>query len=42
MKIGKSQILWRPVNKPVLLLENEMIRFPDKGTIQIDNINAKY
>ena len=32
LRIGKSQILGRPVNKTVLLLENEIVRFPDEGS----------
>ena len=32
LRVGKSQILQRPVDKTVLLLENEMIRFPNEGS----------
>ena len=32
LRVGKSQILQRPVGKMVLLLENEMVRFHDKWT----------
>ena len=28
LRVGKSQILQRPVNKMVLLLENEIVQFP--------------
>ena len=32
LKVAKSQKLQRPVDKMVLLLENEMVHFPDKGS----------
>ena len=31
LRVGKSQILWRSVSEMVLLLENEMVQFPDEG-----------
>ena len=31
-RVGKSQILRRLVDKMLLLLENEMVRFPDEGS----------
>ena len=32
LRVLKSQILQRPVDKTVLLLENEMVQFLDKGS----------
>ena len=32
LRVGKSQILRKPVDKTVLLLENEMVQFLDKGS----------
>ena len=32
LKVAKFQTLQRPVDKMVLLLENEMVQFPDKGS----------
>ena len=32
LRVCKSKILLRPVNKMVLLLENETTQFPDKGS----------
>ena len=32
LRVGKSQILQRPVDKVVLLLENEIVWFPEKGS----------
>ena len=30
LRVGKSQMLQRPVNKTVLLLGNQMVQFPDE------------
>ena len=32
VRVGKSQVLQRPVDKTALLLENEMVWFPDEGS----------
>ena len=32
LRVGKSQILQRSVDKMVLLLKNEMVQFPDEGS----------
>ena len=43
LRVDKSQILRRLVDKMVLLLENEILQFPDeKGPMYIENVIARY
>ena len=43
LRVDKSQILRRLVDKMVLLLENEILQFPDeKGPMYIENVIERY